>query len=102
MNQAPPVPPADLTSSQETAQDFAVSHTRPHTLRLEAGSVSKPPDAKETEMAAKVETLRFGTKTRSNKVGIVAAIGAAMFRWGERGQLGPSTTEIGRHTGARC
>jgi len=53
-------------------------------------------------MAAKVETLRVATRVRS-KVGIVKAMGTALRRWGRRGQLGaPSTTEMGRATGARC
>ncbi|MBA2313726.1 MAG: hypothetical protein H0V97_13150 [Actinobacteria bacterium] len=53
-------------------------------------------------MAAKVETLRFATKVRP-RVGIVKSMGTALRRWGGRGQLGaPSTSEMGRATGARC
>ncbi len=53
-------------------------------------------------MAAKVETLRVATRVRP-KVGIVKSMGTALRRWSRSGQLGaPSTTEMGRATGARC
>jgi hypothetical protein len=55
-------------------------------------------------MAAKVETLRIGTRTTSTRRGFVTRLGAAARRWVERGQLGQrgsSTVEMRGYTGAR-
>lgn len=54
-------------------------------------------------MASKTEALRIGTQVRRHKVISIKQLAAAFARWSMRGQLGGSgTSELARHTGARC